>query len=92
VRIEGRNPAPGPLACQDETYLPVAANFYWRKREEARLATPKSLFHDRRRLPTDMFERTGVKPEAPDHKDTSAGKNQDKQLPKVLRHSFLARF
>ena len=39
-----------------------------------------------------MFERTAVNLPAHDHKDTSAGKNQDKQLPKVLRRSFFARF
>ncbi len=39
-----------------------------------------------------MFERTAVNLPAHDHKDTSAGKDQDKQLPKVLRRSFFARF
>src|SRR5437879_13062294 len=39
-----------------------------------------------------MFERTAVNLHAHDLKDTSAGKNQDKQLPKVLRRSFFARF
>src|SRR5207247_10476298 len=39
-----------------------------------------------------MFERTAGNLPAHDHKDTSAGKNQDKQLPKVLRRSFFARF
>src|SRR5438034_10645054 len=39
-----------------------------------------------------MFERTGVNLAAHDHKDSPAGKNQNKQLPKVLRHSFFARF
>src|SRR5947207_13859721 len=39
-----------------------------------------------------MFERTGVELPAHAHKDTSAGKNPDKQLPKQLRRSFFARF